>query len=107
MGVIRDADLAATFSSGRALTALEISEIIQKTGHYVQPVGRMGGHKTWHYYLRTHNNPLTEEGLMYLVEKRLRIVSSNPRYDTLIAKLFPDRRRSHELAEKFARIQNF
>ena len=107
MGMIKDADLAATFSSERSLSVLEIAEIAQRTGHSVHLVGRMGAHRTWHYRLCAYKiDPLTEEGLMYLVEKGLRIVNSNTRYDTLIAKLFPDRRRSHDLAEKFAEIQN-
>ena len=69
MSVIRDADLAATFSSERLLSVFEISEIAQRTGHSVHFVGRMGAHRTWHYRLAHKIDPLTEEGMMYLVEK--------------------------------------
>jgi hypothetical protein len=102
MGVIKDADWAATFSSERILSASEILKIAQRTRHSVHLMGRFGAHKTWHYHLYSDQSPpLPEEGLMYLVEKGLKIVSSNPRYDTLIAKLFSDRKRSHNLTEKF------
>ncbi|MEK9207849.1 MAG: hypothetical protein AAB922_05155 [Patescibacteria group bacterium] len=105
--MITDANLAATFSSERSLSVLEIAEIAQRTDHSVHFVGRMGAHQNWHYRLYARKiEPLTEEGLMYIVDKGLRIVSSNQRYDPLIAKLFPNRRRSHDLAKEFARIQN-
>lgn len=105
MGVIKDADLAATFSSERLLSTSEILEIAQRTRHSVRLMGRFGAHKTWHYHLYSDQSPpLPEEGLMYLVKKGLKIVSSNPRYDILIAKLFPDPKRSHGLTEKFDQL---
>ncbi|MEK6897303.1 MAG: hypothetical protein AABW93_02115 [Nanoarchaeota archaeon] len=107
MGVIKDADLAATFSSERPLSASEILEIAQRTRHSVHLMGRIGAHKRWHYHLYSDQSPqLREEGIMYLVNKGLKIVSSNPRYDTLIAKFFSDRKRSHDLTEKFGQLQN-
>lgn len=97
MGVIRDDDLAATFSSERPLSASEILKISKRTRHSVHLVGRIGAHRTWHYQLYSDQSPpLREEGLMYLVNKGLKIVSSNQRYDTLMAKFFSGRKRSHE-----------
>lgn len=103
MSIIKDVDLAATFSSERHLSASEILKISKRTGHSVHLVGRMGSHKTWHYQLYSDQSPpLREEGLMYLVNKGLRIVSSHPKYDTLMAKFFSGLKKSRDLAEKLA-----
>lgn len=101
-----EANLSATFSSERPLSITEIAEIMQRTGHSVHPVGRIGAHRTWRYRLYANSvDSLTEEGLMYLVEKGLAIVSSDKKYDLLVAKLSSNRGINREFTKEFARKQ--